>query len=112
MLFCLSLKCVRGARPRASIQQLVTPGPNLPPPTHIRTRTGRSAKRQLPPAKIAHSRQRLKEASTEPKHDLFRATWPRPILLLLSQDAKDTETYLSQHVALFFVADDKTMWKG
>ena len=73
----LSSKCFRGKRPRASIQQLVTPGP---PPSHIPTRlAGRSAKRRPPPspspAKIAHSRQRLKEASAEPKHDLFRATW-------------------------------------
>ena len=48
--------------------------PHNHPPTRL---AGRSAKRQPPPspAKIAHSRQRLKEASAEPKHDLFRATW-------------------------------------
>ena len=112
ILFCLSLKCVQGARPRASIQQLVTIGPILPPPpSHIRTRTGRSAKRRPPSCKNC-SQQATIEGSVREAKTWFVPCYlaPRPNCCCLNLKRRQRcWNIFVPCTQTFFVADDKTM---
>ena len=101
IVFCLSLKCVQGARPRASIQQLVTL-----PPSHIRGRLRKklSCKNCSQQATIEGS---VREAKT-----WFVPCYlaPRPNCCCLNLKRRQRCWHIFVPCTqTFFVADDKTM---